>query len=199
MSEEMQIRCFRILLIINKFSKDTLFKSELKLQKLEFFMRNMDHLICFLLSSFLEGELNIKKEDLKKEVDFMLKDPLFKSKIVEMKKFKYGAYEELDTHISLLKSLKLLRILGSQPKVYQITSNGIEYLKEIEKQENLLWYYKMVDLLYKYFGDILPTDLKNIQYKSDEYLNARWNTSINNEFEKLKVLYNKVFQEDVAI
>lgn len=197
MNEESQIRCFRILLIINKFSENSIFKSELKLQKLDFFMRNLDHFVYYLLSSF--KELNFDINILKNEIDYILKDPLFKSKRLEMKKFKYGAYEELDSHISYLKSLKLLDILGANPKIYKITKSGELFLEELKVQEEFKWYFNIVELLYKYFKNILPTELKNIQYLSEEYLNAEWNKVIKNEFDKVENLYKEAFQEEIIL
>lgn len=197
MNEEFEIRCIRILLIINKFSENSIFKSELKLQKLDFFMRNLDHFVYYLLSSF--KKFNFEINIIKAEIDFILKDPLFKSKRLEMKKFKYGAYEELDSQISYLRSLKLLDILGINPKIYKITEEGEIFLKELERQENFEWYFKIVEILYKYFKNTLPTDLKNIQYSSDKYLNAKWNETIKNEFDKVKNLYKDIFQEEIIL
>lgn len=197
MNEEAQIRCFRILLIINKFSENNIFQSELKLQKIEFFMRNLDHFICFLLNSY--EEIGIEISVLKNEVDYILKDPLFRSKILEMKKFKYGAYEELDEHISFLRSVKLLDILGSNPKIYKITENGKKFIKELEEQEGFKWYFNIIEILYKYFQNTSPTKLKNIQYTSEEYVNAKWNKTIKNEFNQVIYRYKEIFQEEIAL
>lgn len=199
MEEDFKIRNFRILLIIKKFSTERLFKSELKLQKLEFFLRNPDHFIYFILKKFLEKKNDKEIENMKEEIDFIVLNPFFKERIVEMKKFKYGAFENLDNNISFLKSIKCLKVIGNNPKIYEITELGETAIKEIESEEIFLWDYKIINMLYKYFKESSPTNLKYIQYESEEYSKALWNKTIKNEIKQVENLYKKVFGESIKL
>ncbi|MGL5277253.1 hypothetical protein [Myroides sp.] len=120
MSEHNNIRIYkdriRIFLILYFFSEDysdssrpfckKLFKSEVRIQKIDFLIRNPDYLAFELL--------NIAKRDSEKSSEiksivleiFNSKEPIIRR--LEMERFFFGAYEDIDDVIGFLKSIDFI-------------------------------------------------------------------------------------------
>ncbi|CAK7063700.1 hypothetical protein [Fusobacterium varium] len=198
--EEKQLRrVLRILLIVYKFGGNNHFiDSELRLQKIEFFFRNPDHFAYFLLNRFDKKELSIPIEELKKIIIKLMQMDELEIRIDSMRRFRYGAFEELDKTLSILSSLLFMEIDKKENHLKcTITELGIQYLKELEKEKELNWYFERIDLLYKFLEKLLPTALKNYQYLSKVYAATEWNYCIPNEINGVKKMYKKLFNEEL--
>ena len=132
----------RILLILYFFSvpyqskkyvnRKTLFETEVRIQKIDFLIRNPDYLAYEMLSLVKEGGIDDKKE-VKHIVDniFLDKEPLIRKN--EMERFFFGAYEDLDDVIAFLKAFDFIEYESGKNvagqifgKKYYVTSNGCE-------------------------------------------------------------------------
>ena len=191
-------RVLRILLIVDKFGGESHYlDSEVKLQKIEFFFRNPDHFSYFLLKRYEEGKIT-DCEDLKKIINELMNTNELDIRIDPMKRYKYGAYEELDKTLSILSSLQYMIIdkKGHHLKC-NLTENGINYIENLKNEEELSWYFKRVNLLYTFLEKLSPTEIKKAQYQSEIYSSTEWNDIIPNEIENVKNLYKKLFGEEL--
>ena len=107
----------RVLLILYFFSEDTedainselvkIFRTETKIQKIDFLIRYPSYL-CFELLRLVEEDTGQNIEEIKETVKLIFKDNEPKLRTDEMKRFFYGAYEELDDIVAFLKSVSLV-------------------------------------------------------------------------------------------
>lgn len=197
MDEEYSIRNYkdrlRIFLIIYYFAEDysdntnssykKLFKSEVRIQKIDFLLRNPDYLAFELL--------NIAKSDNSKsyEIKVIVKD-IFKTeeptiRRLEMERFFFGAYEDIDDVIGFLKSIGFIDFsskknseLKTVEKRYFITEKAIKKMESISSFSSLEWYIERCLLVKRYFGDCTGTQLKIAQYQIAEYRDTSYNSYI---------------------
>lgn len=198
MDEKDKIRSYkdrlRIFLILYFFAEDysdasnpshkKLFKSEVRIQKIDFLLRNPDYLAYELLNI-------ARKENTKSfEIKGIVKD-IFKSnepviRRLEMERFFFGAYEDVDDVIGFLKSVDFIDFsskksndLKTIEKQYFITSTAINKMENnISTLVSLQWYVNRCLLIKKYFGDLTGTQLKVAQYQIDEYRDTTYKNYI---------------------
>ncbi|WP_165044745.1 hypothetical protein [Dysgonomonas sp. ZJ709] len=215
MQEEREIRLFqdriRILFILYIFSDDysdeqnphqkKILRTEVKLQKLDFLLRNPDYLAYELLMQVKNNQAD--KAEIKsiiKEI-FLNKEPVLRK--MEMTRFLFGAYEHIDDVISFLKSFGLLEfsskkdnILRTVDKKYYLTDKALEKLKLIDNYNALLWYKKRCLLIKKYFGQFSGSTLKDMQYQIEEYKETAYSDLIsdiqNKVYTEFHLIYNEI-------
>jgi len=165
-----------------KFKK--LFKSEIRIQKIDFLIRNPDYLAYELL--------NVAKTDAVKKIEikntitaiFNSKEPSIRR--LEMERFFFGAYEDIDDVISFLKSIDFIDFSSKKSsdfrtieKQYFITDLAVSKFENTMPTLNALkWYMDRCELIKKYFGDLTGTQLKIAQYQIKEYRNTTYNNYI---------------------
>jgi len=165
-----------------KFKK--LFKSEIRIQKIDFLIRNPDYLAYELL--------NVAKTDAVKKIEikntitaiFNSKEPSIRR--LEMERFFFGAYEDIDDVISFLKSIDFIDFSSKKSsdfrtieKQYFITDLAVSKFENTMPTLNALkWYMDRCELIKKYFGDLTGTQLKIAQYQIKEYRNTTHNNYI---------------------
>lgn len=191
-------RSFRILLIIAEFSEDDIFKHEVSLQKIEFYLRNPDHFALFLLKKYKENNLDISEDELKK----IIQDVIFKEEIelsIEaMQKYRFGAFENLDKIYSILIGSKYIEIERTIPKKYIITEIGKLKIQEMSRDEKFEWYFTRVKLLKRFLKNYIATELKEIQYSSDLYKNTEYYDYIPSEVENVRKEFFEIFKEELG-
>lgn len=216
MDESDKIRSYkdrlRIFMILYLFSEDyvdeehplrkKLFKSEVRIQKIDFLIRNPDYLAYELLSR-ARNNSNIRIE-IKDEIKEIVKEKEPVLRRLEMERFFFGAYEDIDDVIAFLKSIGFVEFsskksmdLKTIEKQYYITSLAIEnFEKKIDSLSALKWYVNRCSLIKRYFGDLKGTDLKVSQYKIEEYRNTSYKEVIGSIYplvvEEFSNLYNEV-------
>ncbi|MBU3073864.1 hypothetical protein [Clostridium estertheticum] len=175
--------------------------TELKIQKLDFLLRNPDYLAYELIE--LCKTKNIDKLEIKsivKEI-FNQKEPEIRR--LEMEKFFFGAYEDIDQVIAFLVTVGFIEHVSvrdnqmrSIKKSYYITKEAdIKMQDNLRNMEVLSWYVKRCKLIHKYFGDYSGTALKVLQYEIDEYKNTSYREYINDIQEQVKQNYFEEFGE----
>ncbi|MBH8567556.1 hypothetical protein KB206_01575 [Microvirga sp. STS02] len=121
----------------------------------------------------------------------------------EMKRFFYGAYEELDDIIAFLKSVNLVDLrsqknvmLRDVKKAYFVTSFGVEKIEDaLTKVAAAQWYTDRCKLIKRYFGDMSGTDLKRRQYDIEQYKDTPLGRYIADIEDQVREKYSTFFGE----
>jgi len=181
---------FRIFLILYSFAEPNhnagyadclkVFKSEVKIQKIDFLLRNPDYLAYELLSL-----AKIKQADpteVKQAIKSIYMDREPELRRLHMEKFFFGAYEDIDNVIAFLVAVGFIKFVSNVnaslkviDKEYYITEKGCNRAEQYQVEESpLLWYYSRCELIKKYFGAFTGTQLKVLQYQVSEYHNTAY-------------------------
>lgn len=204
----------RILLILYFFSEPVddptdsrlarVFRSEVKIQKIDFLLRYPSY-FCFELLR-MHAEANIPDEQITKAIVqqvFANGEPELKTD--EMRRFFYGAYEELDSIISFLTSVNLVIFksrnsvgLLSIQKEYYLTHFGVERIEHGLAAINAAqWYFDRCGLIQLYFGDLKGSQLKNRQYAIETYKDTPLNSYIADIEEQVRNQFRTLFSEEL--
>lgn len=147
-------------------------RSELRLQALDFWLRNPDYLADELVTKVEVGDINPRYLDV---AQALLDDPEPDLRWYPMPRWRYGAYEALDDAFSLLETygLALLSRVGGVRKrlrnQFFLTAAGVTAAHELADDEVLSWYSRQVKLVALVAGDALGQHLKDRQYRQAEY------------------------------
>lgn len=205
-----RIRIFLIIYFFSEPCNDSEFSdccrvlnTEVKIQKLDFLIRNPDYL-CFMLLELCDQK-DINKLEIKEIVGDIFRSDEPKIRRLEMEKFFFGAYEDIDEVISFLYSVGFIRfkmkrnsILKLAEKSFYITNFADEKMKtNLDDASYLKWYIDRCLLIRKYFGDYSGTQLKNIQYKIDRYRDTTYREYIQDIEELVEQKYNEIFGESL--
>lgn len=216
MDENEKIRTYkdrlRIFLILNIFSEPhsnpdfpnlrRVFQSEQRIQKIDFLLRNPDYL-CYEL-------LNIAKTDASHKIEiknviakiFLNKEPILRR--LEMERFFFGAYEDIDDVIAFLKSIGFIDFTSKKrsdlkviiEKKYFITQYAIDKFNSvIDTLPAIKWYVERCELIRKYFGDLSGSQLRISQYRIDQYKNTSYNEYIGSINEIVRTEFHNLYSE----
>lgn len=202
----------RIFLILYLFSEDNqefdylqyskVFKSEVKIQKIDFLLRNPDYLAYELIR--LKDDEKFTLNDIKEDIKYIYQNDEPEVKRIEMERFFFGAYEDIDDVISFLVAYGFIFFdsgrstnLYTIKKRYFTTDFAIEKYKEGKKVKSIEWYINRCKLIKKYFGNVNGTFLKDKQYEVDEYRNTSYKTYIKSIDDIVRSEYRMVFGEEL--
>ena len=215
MDEERKIRAFkdrfRIFLILYTFSENyqdnlnpsykRLFKSEIRIQKIDFLIRNPDYLAFELL--------NIVKKHPEKSAEikpivkgiFRTKEPVLRR--LEMERYFFGAYEDIDDVISFLKSIDFIDFSSKKSSdLRTIEKNYFIKEKAVQKMQRgiaglgaIQWYIDRCNLIRTYFGDLSGTQLKVAQYQIEEYRNTTYKNYIGGIEQSVIEEFDNIYKE----
>ncbi len=181
------------------------FRSEIRIQAIDFLIRYPDFLSMELLNLMKEKE-SIDKEEIKiivKDI-YINKEPVLK--VEEMQKFFHGAYESIDQNISYLTSVGFIkyeskrRVDGTKyERLYFVTkycADRIEFsLRDISTVD---WYFKRCKIINKYFGHFSGSELKSRQYKYKEYSEISYKNHIEQINSKVIEEYKRCYKEELV-
>ncbi|WP_454810362.1 hypothetical protein [Paenarthrobacter nitroguajacolicus] len=148
-------------------------RSELRLQALDFWLRNPDYLADQVISKVADGELDatiylpLARELLEGSEPILHWYP--------MPKWLRGAYEALDDSFSMLQSYGLaeVRRKGIPPQRYRneffLNSAGVSAAIELAADPVLSWYGQQAELVSLVAGSDKGGRLKERQYEQAEY------------------------------
>jgi hypothetical protein len=156
-------------------------RTQVALQKMDFWMRNPDYLANELLDRYEDtGAANLLAEA---ERILMSEEPEVRR--YPMLRYRFGAYEPLDGALSILSSVGLvLRRREGRPghtrqHNYYLTAAGRSVAREVVADvPELSYYVDRVALLVRLTSGYGGTQLKDIQYDQQEYAEAALNTRI---------------------
>ncbi len=199
---------FRLLLIIYSFSDRTedeglplLLKGEIKIQAIDFFIRNPDYLAYELLT--IASTQRDKLVEIKKIVQSIYHSSEPDVRRQEMEKFFYGAYEDIDDIIAFLCSMKLLKYesklrvdMRVTEKHYYITKFAVERIETARVSVGVAkWYFERCEIINKYLGGTTGSELKARQYQIEQYSTTSYKDKIQQiddlVIEKYFELYNE--------
>ncbi len=147
-------------------------RAELRLQALDFWLRNPDYLAHQLVEKVGNGELGANYLDV---AETLLNSAEPDLRWYPMPRWHYGAYEEIDDAFSLLETYGLARLgrLGNASNTvrsdFYITEAGMAAVGDIATDQVLRWYHRQAQLVDTVAGDDLGSTLKDRQYKQAEY------------------------------
>lgn len=202
----------RIFLIIYYFSEDyfegatphlrKILTSEIKIQKVDFLLRNPDYFAFELLNLAATANTQDQTEikEIVKEI-FQNREPILRK--LEMEKFFFGAYEDIDDVIGFLKGIGLIEFSSTKTldlktidKRYFITDEAINKMNyRFTQLPALHWYQNRLNLIKKFFGHLSGHELKVRQYEIEEYKTADWGDYIEDIQEKVSEQFFTLFGE----
>lgn len=203
----------RIALILYTFCEPTedntgndsgFFRTEMKIQALDFLLRYPDFL-CMELLDLMDSDNSINKNEIQTIIEGVYQNLEPSLRVEEMEKFFYGAYEEIDDVIAFLVSVNIIRYESRKAtdgktydKIYFLTKFGSDRIKNIlAKMDSVKWYTQRCELLKKYFGKFNGKQLKERQYRYKEYSDVSYHGHIQNINEKVKLAFRERFQKEL--
>lgn len=205
----------RILLILYFFSDDCnirelseckrVLKSEVKIQKIDFLIRYPDYL-AFELLELLNSSAKTNKDEIKHAVKTIFANNEPEIRRVDMIRFFFGAYEDIDDIISFFVSRDFVVFQSRRgidrrvfEKEYYLTEYGIKRIENdiLPSLPKVKWYEERCNLIKSYFGDLSGTELKIRQYQHDEYRMTPLNEYIAEVKTKVKARFNEVYGEEL--
>ena len=183
----------RLLLLITNAAEDlpsghdapagsvAIFRTQVALQKMDFWLRNPDYLAELLLDRFEEaGDPTFREQ-----ARAILNSEEPEIRRYPMLRYRFGAYEPLDEALSVLASAGLVfrRREGTPGHTrqhnYYLTATGRSVARDmIAEVPELTYYVDRVKLLVELTGGIGPSALKDMQYAQPEYAGAEWHSRI---------------------
>lgn len=154
--------------------------AEMRIQALDFWLRNPDYLAHELLDQYEAGR-KTDRSLLMTAVEVMSGDEPDLRRM-SMLRYLFGAYEALDDAMATL-SLHGLAILKRKYKAdgsaiaqssFFLTEDGAAKALQLSAVEPLRWYADRTDLVAKVAGNRLGSALKKRQYEIAQYHNARY-------------------------
>lgn len=201
----------RIFLILYFFSEEfslpeqpsyrKIFKSEVRIQKIDFLIRNPDYLAYELLA--IAKKSTNSRDEIKPIIKGIFQTGEPQLRRLEMERFFFGAYEDIDDVIAFLKSIDFIGFsskkssdLKTIEKQYYITNYALNKVsKELVDLPALQWYVERCELIKKYFGDLSGSQLKVSQYEIDEYRNTSFKKFIGDISETVKTEFYALYKE----
>lgn len=203
-----RIRIFFIIYYFSETFNDPQYKdccrvlhTEVKIQKLDFLIRNPDYL-CFELL-----EQCNRNDSAKKKIKEIIKNIFYSHepqiRRLEMERFFFGAYEDIDYVIAFLVSVGFIKykfqrnsVLKLTEKSYYVTNLADEKIRLImDDVPYLKWYMERCLLIKQYFGEYSGTQLKNLQYKIERYRDTTYKEYIQNIEDLVRQKYYEEFGE----
>lgn len=155
--------------------------TQVLLQKLDFWLRNPDYFANMLLDRFEEGGA----VELVDHADRILSSEEPEIRRYPMLRYRFGAYEPLDSALSVLAGAGLVfrRREGTPGRTrqhnYYVTALGRQVARDIVAEEPALKYYvDRVALLVDVTSGRGGTELKDEQYLQQEYADTAYNARI---------------------
>ncbi len=207
----------RIFLILYFFSEDfndsskphlkRIFETEMRIQKPDFLLRYPDYLAYELLMLAKESEeCDVDEVKVLVREIFSNREPEVNS--IEMKRFFFGAYEDIDDVIAFLMAIDFVEFSSRRTidlskkiqKKYYLTEKAVSHVAKKLKATNfpeLDWYVRRCKLIKKYFGDMSASELKQMQYEIKEYEATSWNEYIASIKDSVKTEFRTQFGEDI--
>ena len=148
-------------------------RSELRLQAMDFWMRNPDYLADELIAAVESGDLVASFLDVARS---LLDDPEPDLHYYPMPRWFYGAYEAIDDAMALLETYGLATFRrsgapGSKSHRNQmfLTAPGARAVASLTADPVLHWYVRQAELVALVAGDTVGSKLKERQYEQATY------------------------------
>ncbi|NED07619.1 hypothetical protein G3I55_38985 [Streptomyces sp. SID6648] len=156
--------------------------TQVRLQKLDFWVRNPDYLAYELMNEYVAAPdvprlLELAEEILESEEPDLRRFPMLR--------YKYGAFEELDDALAPLVERGLLRktqVLGRErvvEHIYFLLERGQQVAQSmVTEAPALAWYVERTRLVVDLVDGLGGTQLKDRQYLLQDYADTPWRQHI---------------------
>jgi len=181
------------------------FRTEVKIQALDFLLRYPDFL-SFELMDLMDNDKSLNRNEIEQTIESIYRNNEPEIRVEEMEKFFHGAYESIDDVIAFLVSVNFLQHDSKKrtdgkayDKNYFITkecANKIE--NNLRAIPAVKWYFERCELIKKYFDKFTGTDLKTRQYEYSEYSDISYKSHIQNVNDKVKIAFKKRFNKQLV-
>lgn len=157
------------------------FRAEMQLQALDFWLRNPDYLAGELLAKVENGELAVSYVD---TIEHLLNSSEPDLHWYPMPRWFHGAYEAIDDAFSVLSvyGLAMVRRVGGLMKTarsqFFLTQEGRDVVASMKGDPVLSWYTEQVGLVALAAGDDNGSTLKKRQYQQAEYAATKLGSKI---------------------
>lgn len=156
--------------------------AEKRIQALDFWVRNPDYLAEELMDEYIAG----RRPDGLAIVRTIFEGAEPDLRRIAMVRFRYGAREPLDEALSILESRDLVRMVregsvldGVKENHYYLTKRGRNVAERLVADHPFLsWYHDRTKIVAELAIGRSATQLKDRQYRQDEYAGAPHNTLI---------------------
>ncbi|PSK92220.1 hypothetical protein [Taibaiella chishuiensis] len=178
-----------------------IFRTETRIQKIDFLLRNPDYLAYELL---LQAKANeSKRSEVKNIVRKIFNDKEPSLKRLEMEKFFFGAYEDIDDVVAFLKGIKFIDFTSRKSSDFKTIDKQYFIMKAAEEKlkmaftgmPGIQWYEDRCNLIVRFFGDLSGSQLKVNQYRVDEYRDTSYRQYIGTIEQMVKDDFNKLYNE----
>lgn len=203
----------RIIIILYTFcekSKDNsdgyygVFRSEIKIQALDFLLRYPDFLSMELMD-LMDNDNSIDRIKIKNVITTIYQNKEPDIRVEEMEKFFHGAYESIDDVIAFHVSVGFLhhdskkRVDGkTYDKNYYITNECVNRIESnLKGIPSVGWYFDRCELINEFFNKFSGTELKKRQYRYSEYSKISYRSHIENINEKVKHAFSERFNHQL--
>lgn len=157
-------------------------RAELRLQALDFWLRNPDYLAGELLTMVEAGALDTA--EYLQVVEGLLNNSEPDLHWYPMPRWHHGAYETIDDAFSVLSAYGLAKVTrkGGIKKTarsqFFLTEAGRKAVEDLRTEKVLSWYTDQVELVALVAGADIGSKLKKRQYKQAEYARTKLGTNI---------------------
>ncbi|AWH86334.1 hypothetical protein HYN59_15000 [Flavobacterium album] len=181
-----------------------LFRSEIKIQALDFLLRYPDFLSMELMN-LMDNDSSIDRNEIKNVISKIYSDNEPDLRVEEMEKFFHGAYESIDEviafHVSIgfIKHESKKRIDGkTYDKNYYVTLNCADRIENsLKLVPAMQWYFERCELIKKYFDKFTGSQLKSRQYMYAEYSDISYKSHIQNINSKVRIAFESRFNKEL--
>lgn len=181
-----------------------LFRSEIRIQALDFLLRYPDFLSMELMD-LMDKDSSISQQEISDIIAEIYQNNEPQLRVEEMEKFFHGAYESIDEviafHVSIgfLKHDSRKRTDGkTYDKNYYITQYCAERIENhLKTIPAVQWYFERCELIKKYFGKFTGSQLKTRQYNYTEYSSISYKSHIQNVNAKVRMAYSERFNKQL--
>lgn len=169
----------------------TVVRSELRLQAVDFWLRNPDYLADELITLVESGAIEDTYLDV---AEHLLNDPEPDLRYYPMPKWLHGAFEPLDDAFSLLETYGLATALrrgtpgrNVEQTQFFLTESGASAAEDLANDPILGWYSQQVELVALVAGDDVGSHLKDRQYLQTTYANTDLGANIASIADRVRV------------
>ncbi|MEP9394365.1 hypothetical protein ABLE94_19215 [Gordonia sp. VNK1] len=169
----------------------TVVRSELRLQAMDFWLRNPDYLADELITLVESGALD---DSYVCVAERLLNDPEPDLRYYPMPKWLHGAFEPLDDAFSLLETYDLATAVRRGTPGHNVaktqfflTEAGAAAAQTLAEDATLGWYSQQVELVALVAGDEVGSRLKDRQYLQTTYANTDLGANIASIADRVRV------------
>lgn len=181
-----------------------LFRSEIKIQALDFLLRYPDFLSMELMN-LMDNDSSIDRNEIKNVISKIYSDNEPDLRVEEMEKFFHGAYESIDEVIAFHVSIGFIRHESKKridgktyDKNYYVTLDCADRIENsLKLVSTMQWYFERCELIKKYFDKFTGSQLKSRQYMYAEYSNISYKSHIQNINSKVRIAFESRFNKEL--